>query len=489
LYQGDGWRFSAMSKMRKVKRVFILRWLLLLTIVAPTGSLLAQPNADPHHRNRYLLTAPPIPVAQTSATEPKVAVPAPALRNPLLLPVATPTNGIAALPKRAMTFAEVNATATHNHPGVQQAKRQAEALRGEWIQAGLRSNPTIEYGVEEMTSGHVAGIQGITFSQPITPQYKRDARQTAINREHLAAQQTYQIQHQKAMNDAMLTAYRVAFAYRKCLFLEELSQISQDALHAASELLQAGEIARSMFLDIRIKSEQARIALRNAEIAYRTSCKELAILLALPESELIEITDSIEILPPELNDATLLAEIQAISPELRQAYAEVDAARARLRQQHAEAGIDYDTHAKIAYNTETRQSEFSVGVAIPIRFFDRNQGNIQRAQSELAASNRNVERLERLIAQRYERQMGEYRMARNRVVSYREILSDAREALNLALAAYRRGEYGTHELLEAKLTFSTVQIEYLDSMSALMESHVLLRGALLSGGLEKPGGE
>jgi len=393
------------------------------------------------------------------------------------------------LPKRAMTFAEVNAVATHNHPGVQQAKRQAEALRGEWIQVGLRPNPTLEYGAEDMTGSHAAGTQGITFSQPITPQYKRDARQTAVNREYQAAQQTYQIQFQKAVNDAMLAAYCVAFAYRKCLALEELSQISQDALYAASELLKAGEIERAMFLGFRIKSEQTRIDLRDAEISYRTACKELAILLALPEWELIEITDSVEILPPELNDTTLLAEIQAISPELRQAHAEAEAAGARLRQQHAETGIDYDTHAKIAYNTETRQSEFSVGVAIPLRIFDRNQGNIQRAQSELAASNRNVERLERLIAQRYERQMGEYRIARNRVISYREILSDAREALELALAAYRRGEYGTYELLETKLTFSRIQIEYLDSMNALMASHVLLRGALLSGGLEKPGGE
>ena len=470
--------------MRKVKRIFVLRLLLLMTVAITTGSLFAQPNADLLHRNRYLLTTPPIPFAQDSYGVPANEIPATRVPDNGVL-----ASGIAALPKRAMTLAEINAVATYNHPGVQQAKRQAEALRGEWVQAGLRPNPTIEYGAEEMTSSHAAGTQGITINQPITPQYKRDARQTTVNREYQVAQQTYQIQYQKAVNDAMLMAYRVAFAYRRCLALEELSQISQDSMHAANELLKAGELARAMFLDIRIKSEQSQIALRDAEIAYRTTCKELAILLALQEGELIEITDSVEMLPPELSDTTLLAEIQAISPELRQAHAEVDAARARLRQQHAEAGIDYDTHAKIAYNTETRQSEFSVGVALPIRIFDRNQGNIRRAQSELAAANRNVERLERLMAQRYERQMGEYRIARNRVVAYREILSDAREALGLALAAYRRGEYGTYELLEAKQTFSTVQIEYLDSMNALMESHVLLRGALLSGGLEKPGGE
>jgi cobalt-zinc-cadmium efflux system outer membrane protein len=287
----------------------------------------------------------------------------------------------------------------------------------------------------------------------------------------------------------MLTAYKFAFNYRKCLILEELSRLSQEAKQAGGGLLQAGEIGRSSFLSIKIQSDRAQIALRDAEIAYRTACKELAILLSIPERELIEITDAVDVLPPELNEIAVLAEIQAISPELRQAYAEIDAARARLKQECAEAGIDYETNARIAYNTETKQSEFSVGVAIPLRIFDRNQGNIQRAKSELAAAHRNVERLERLLALKCEKQLGDYKIARNRAVSYKQTLSEARESLDLALGAYRRGENDPLELLYSQETFSTVSIEYLDSLNAAMESHVLLQGALLSGGLEKPGME
>ena len=473
------------------------------------------PLPDTSQRNRYVVATPLPPIATASATVPtegpvlapvpafdgKVPAPATGPRAPMptlgnlppkavMLPASQPpASGIAALPKRPMTLAEVGGMATSNHPGVQQAARQAEAFRGAWVQAGLKPNPSVGYSAEEITEDYT-GKQGVTFSQPITPKYKRDARQSTVNREYQAAFQTQQIQCQKAMNDAMLAAYRVAFSYRKWLVLEELTRISQESQRAGSELLKAKEIGRSIFLDIKIQSERTQIALKDAEIAYRTACKELAILIALPENGLIEITDPVETLLPELNEATLLAEIQAISPELRQAYAEVETAKARVQQQCAEAGIDYDTNAKIAYNTETKQGEFSLGVAVPIRIFDRNQGNIQRAKSELAASYRNVERLERLIAMKYERQLGEYQTARNRVVSYKEkILSEARESLDLALAAYRRGEYGSLELLDAQRTLSTVQVEYLDNLNALMESQVLLQGALLSGGLEKPGTE
>ena len=461
------------NKKIRTCRWFIVQTAMTLSLLFLTSTLIAQ---EPILRKHYL-SAPPLPPSTTIATATTTTTANPTTKQAV---------GIAALPKRTMTLSEISRLATQNHPGVQQAKRQAEALQGAWIQAGLKSNPTLGYSGEDMTHGN-AGTQGITVSQPVTPKYKLNARQSAIHREYHAANHVYQIQCQKAINDAMLMAYRVAFAHRKCLILEELNRYSQESRQAGAELLKAGEMGRSAFLDINIQAERMRIALKDAEIAYRTACRELAILLALPERELMDITDSVETLPPELDESIVLAEIRASSPELRQAYAEVESAKARLRQQCAEAGIDYETNARIAYNTETKQSEFSVGVAIPLRLFDRNQGNIKQAQSELSASYRNVERLDRQLAQKFEQQWGNYQTARHRVVSYKEgILSDAQESLNLALAAYRHGESSSVEILHAQETFLTVQIEYLDNLCALMESQVLLQGALLSGGLDKP---
>ena len=459
------------GKMARIGKKFRLYRLFMVSVLLfPAGSLSAQP------KSHYLNAVPIPPIAKTSATGPAIT------QN-----TAQPVAGIAASPKRKMTLAEISAMATQNHPGVQQAQRQAEALRGMWIQAGLRSNPSIGYSMEELSKGN-AGTQGVTFSQPVTPRYKLDARQAAVNRDYQAALQVVQIQCQKAINDATLAAYRVAFAYQKCLILEELTRISQESQRIGDELFRAQEIGRSANLDISIHADRTLIALKDAETAYRTVCMELITLLALSGEELIEITDPVVSLPAELDKGSLLAEIETMCPETQQALAEVNTAKARLRQQYAEAGIDFDTNAKIAYNTETKQSEFSVGVAVPLRLFDRNQGNIKQAQSELAAACRNVERLERLHALKFERHWGEYQAARNRVVIYQEkILSKASESLALALAAYRRGEYSSLELLDSQRTFSTVQNEYLDSLNALMESQILLQGRLLTGGLEKPG--
>ena len=390
---------------------------------------------------------------------------------------------------RSLSISEIRNMATTNHPAVRQAARQAEAFRGAWVQAGLQENPSIGYSGEEMSDKNM-GKQGVTYTQPIVPKYKRTARQSTIDKEYQAALKQYQVQCQKVLNDATLAAYRVAFAQRKCRLMDDLSVIAQNSQRVGDELLKAKEISRPAFLDIKIQSERTKIVRGDAEIACRTASKELAILLGLPEDDAIEITDAVETMPREILESDLLTRLKSSSPELQKAYADVETAKANLRQQSTESGIDYDTNAKVAYNNEAKNTEFSVGIAVPIKIFNRNQGNIQHARSELEAAQSNVARVETKLAHRFEKQLGEYQIARNRVVSYRDkILAEAGESLNLAQDAYRRGEYNSLELLDAQRTYSTVNIEYLENMSSLMESQTLLEGSLLSGGLDSPGSE
>ncbi|MDR2754563.1 MAG: TolC family protein, partial [Planctomycetaceae bacterium] len=292
---------------------------------------------------------------------------------------------------------------------------------------------------------------------------------------------------QKAENDALRAAYRAAFTHKKYKLMNDLTKIAHDSQQAGEQLFQSKEISRPTFLDIKIQLERTKLAKKNAEIAYQTASRELAVLLGLPENEIIEITDSIENLPDEMPKLNMWIQLKTASPEMHKAYSEVKTAQAKLKQQIAEAGLDYDINTKIAYNTETKYAEITAGVAIPIRIFNRNHGNIQQARSELAAAQKNVERLEKLLEYQFEKLWGEYLAARNSVVSYRgNILQESEESLKAAQKAYRQGEYNTLELLDVQRTFAAVNAEYLDSMNRLIDLHILLEGAMLAGGLEQP---
>lgn len=383
-----------------------------------------------------------------------------------------------------LTLEQVCNESLRANPALMQLAREVEAMRGVWMQAGLKENPMLGYAAEEMTASQT-GKHGFEFSQTIVRKYKLNARQAAACRDFLAAQQRCRVQQQRVMNDALLVAYQTALAQRKVVLLHELLSISSEALHSSKMLLEAQEISKADYLESKIEAERTGIALRNAEIAHKTAGHELALLLGRSDTEGIYITDAIESLPRDRGETEAMAMLLAQSPELTTAWAQVDAARAHLTRECAEAGIDFDAGAAILYDTEAKETQVSLGVSIPIRVHNRNQGNIYRARSELAAAQRNVERIELLLTTRFHKIFGACLMARNKVESYeRSLLAEARESFDLSLGAYRQGEYGALELLNAQRTLIAVQVEHLESLGEFWESHILLEGSLLSGGLE-----
>lgn len=383
-----------------------------------------------------------------------------------------------------LTLNEVRFEATLANPALQQLAQKAEAKRGEWVQAGLKENPMIGYAADEMTKDF-SGKHGIELSHTIIRKYKINARQAAASRDFLVARQVYEVQCQKVVNDALLVAYKTAVAQRKCSLLHVLSKNTQDSLQSGKALLDGKEISRADYLELKIQAERTRIALQDARIAYHASSKELALLLGRSPETPLSITDTVEILPPELNEAASLAELLACSPEIHYACKQVESAKAVHAKETAEAGIDIDANASVLYNTDTKDAEVSVGVAVPLRIFNRNQGNIQRARAELVAAQRNVDRVRLLLSTRFQKTLADYQSARNRVLSYEQsLLKEAQESFELSLNAYKHGEYSSLELLNSQRTLIDVKVEHLDSLAAFWEAQTLIQGALLSGGLE-----
>ena len=75
--------------------------------------------------------------------------------------------------------------------------------------------------------------------------------------------------------------------------------------------------------------------------------------------------------------------------------------------------------------------------------------------------------------------------AQQRVHVFRStILASALNSLELTRKGYRAGEYSYLDLLTTERTYSSVNIEYLASLSELWNEAVGLDGYLLAGGLE-----
>jgi cobalt-zinc-cadmium efflux system outer membrane protein len=379
-----------------------------------------------------------------------------------------------------ISIQEICNLALSRHPAIVQATRQMEAFRGSWIQAGLKENPTLGYSAEEVGGQNRAGRQGVTFSYEHLSKQKLAARQNAANAEYLTAKEQLQIQRQKVINDAMLTGYHLLIAAQKEQLTGELLKIAEMVASSTESLSKAQETQKTDYLQAKIEKNRVKIALNDASIERETASKNLAVLLGFPTETSFEITDSLNVFPIDMNEEEIYRQFMAESPQLKRAYADHEAAKAKLRKEQKEAGINVSTEGSVLYNTSENQTEASLGISIPLRINNKNQGNILRANSELLASAASIERIKESLTSEFQNQFAQYKAARQRVLLYqKEVIKESEESLKITKLAYEHDECSYIELLNAQRTLFAVQIECLDNIGLLFDQSVKLNGFLL----------
>ncbi|MCL2120487.1 MAG: TolC family protein [Planctomycetaceae bacterium] len=472
--------------MTKIINRYVLSSLMFLAVLAFYNPGHAwgqwQPQTySPHNQQNIQYIAQ----ANTNIAQNSIGIQAPAPQNSLPGTVALPSARNKS--RQGLTIEQVCELAIQNNPSVEQATRLMEAHYGSWVQAGLKNNPMVGYLADDMGGSNGAGRQGVTFSQEHVSRAKRDARQGAASAEYQAAQRMLMVQRQKVINDATLAAYRLLIAREKEYLSRELLKISQNAASAANELSQARETPKTDSLQAKIEMNRAQIALNDAVIEHEAAARALAVLMGWPEDMPLEIEDHLDHSPLEIDEIAVLRQWLADSPQLRQARAEWEAARARLRSEQKEAGMNVSAEGGVYYNTYEKQTEFSAGVAVPLRFNNRNQGNIMKAQSEMTAAARNMERVEKALTAGFYQQFAEYKTADQRVALYQEsVLPDVEESLQLMMQSYQHGQSSYVELMNVQRTLFQVKMEYLDNLALLMASNTKIAGYLLEGAFDRP---
>jgi cobalt-zinc-cadmium efflux system outer membrane protein len=144
-----------------------------------------------------------------------------------------------------------------------------------------------------------------------------------------------------------------------------------------------------------------------------------------------------------------------------------------------------DLQAAVQFDYATRDTIAAVQVAVPLPIYNRNQGNIRRAQAELLAAEREVERIQLALYQRLAAVFEQYTNARHQVEKYgRDILPNAEQSLKLTVSGYQQGEYGYLAVLTAQRTFFQTSLTYLDALRDLRASTTTIEGNLLSESLQ-----
>ncbi|MDZ7619678.1 MAG: TolC family protein [Patescibacteria group bacterium] len=376
-----------------------------------------------------------------------------------------------------------------NNPTLCLAARRVQALRGKQQQVGLYPNPTMGYIGEEIGNEGHGGQHGIRLGQQVVTAGKLAWNQSVVGSEIATAEHEWAMQRLRVVNDVRAAAYEVMAAQQTVELSEELLQVAEAGLKSAEQMLAAQEVSRIDVLEARIEVTNTRLALRKAHFALTDAWRRLVVLAGVPDMPPTRVADpEADRLDGPIEWETALHRLISESPERMRAMAKVERARAAVGRECAGRVPDVELEAGVRYNFGSDSTLATMGFALPLQIFDRNQGNIYRAQAELAAAHQDLRRVELLLQERLAQEFRRHDDARETVGQYRDaLLPDAGDALQLARAGYQQGEFSYLEVLTVQRTYFETHLAFVDAIREARVSRVRIEGLLLTGGLESPG--
>jgi cobalt-zinc-cadmium efflux system outer membrane protein len=351
---------------------------------------------------------------------------------------------------------------------------------------GLPPNPSLAYLGSEVGNAGTAGQQGAMVGQDVIRGNKLGLNRALVCRQIVEAQQVLAALEQRVLTDVRLAYYDLLVARRRSDLASELLTISESAVDASARLLAAKEIPRIGLLQTEVQQQQARILVQRAEAEQLAAWRRLAALIGSTDLPPQPVTGDLQQLPAELEWDQELSRILSQSPEVAAAGAAVEVARAALQRSYAETVPDANVQLSLQYDHPSATTIAGVQAGLPLMLWNRNQGGIRRAQADVVAAERNLDRLELDLRQRLATAFREYSAAHYQAATISQvILPKASETFELVSRGFQQGQVGYLDLLSAQRTLFETNLSLVDALRALWQSRVRIEGLLLDESLRR----
>jgi outer membrane protein, heavy metal efflux system len=383
-----------------------------------------------------------------------------------------------------LALPELEQIALQNNPTLSLARARIEAARGQWLQGGLYPNPTVGYSGEEMGDEGTSGKQGGVIGQEIVTAGKLRLNRAVACQEIAKLQQEAAAQQFRVLTDVRTHFYETLVDQRKIELIEQLVKIGEEGVRTAEALFQAKEASRVDLLQAQVEVDSTRILLFNARRDYEASWRMLSAVLGCPQMQMARLSGNVEDFGPMILWEDAIRRLLVESPELAAARAEVPRSRCALERACAERISNITFETSVHQDNVTDSMIAAVQLEMPLQIFNRNQGNIVTANSELIAAHRNMERVQLELQARLATIYDRYASSRGQVEQYRSsIIPNAKESLELIAVGYQQGEFGYLSLLTAQRTYFRSNLAYIEAIKELKLATAEIEGLLLKDSL------
>ena len=365
-----------------------------------------------------------------------------------------------------LTLEQAVDLALRENPTLRAKGFEVQSTRAGEITAGLIPNPTGSYTSEKYGAGGNTVIEHTaTLGQTLELGGKRQRRldsakaQTRVTEaELLDVRRQVVFQVKKTFTDALTAKAALALAEQNLKALEDLERVQR--LRA-----EKGDISALELLRIQVQAYQfqrdaadARQAASAAKVALRAVAGPNRV------ADDFDVEGELGFKDFTLTRNDLYRMTLENRPDVRAAEAAREKARADVNLARANAW--WDVTPQLEYKrTDANEQTLGFGFSIPIRIFDRNQGEIARTRSEVNRLDAVRQAVAVQALSEVDTALGALTTERGKLAALRDTyLPKAQQARDTVEFAYRRGGVNLLDFLDAQRTHRETSLEYLRAL-------------------------
>lgn len=385
----------------------------------------------------------------------------------------------------ALTITQAIALAEEHSPRITSARAQLQAARAAVVTAGAYPNPELDLGLRQFRGRSDGGPSGpgqvVGFAQPIDLPSVREPRQRAAGHGLEAARFAFADVRLQLRAEVKQAFYDVLRRKAELGLFVDTERLLQEIRNRIAVRVEVGEAAKFELTRADAELASANNQSASARLRVRQAVARLRAVIGAPLGLDVDVTGELTVAPVVPTLEALRREAIVRQPALAAARAEVSRAQARLETERALRSPAPVVRASIL--REPQVNEFGIGVAIPLPVWNRREGPIAEAlaQSQLASAAQEQIRIDVLAAA--DAAFSRYSVATQQIAAFEGgIIRQAEAALRVAEAAFRFGERGFIDVLDAQRVLRGVRLDFLNArfeqQSALVDIERLLASDL-----------
>jgi cobalt-zinc-cadmium efflux system outer membrane protein len=370
-------------------------------------------------------------------------------------------------PSAPFTMQQVVEQALAHNPVLLSALQNLLSMKGQEVQAGVRQNPNLFVSGSDITLSASNPASPFEYDVGVNRLFERGQKRRW--RLDIAKNTTAQTDAQYHDQIRQVTL-QVKQSFTTLVLAKATLKLAQDNLRDYRHVLQinhdrydAGDIGKLDYERLDLQLAQFESDESSAEMNLVQASDQLQLLMGYQKpSRTFEITG--DIVPPSVSGDLTDLEQKALAarPDYRAAQAAVRVADANTRLTYANGTTDPTVEGDYFRSGNYNSAGFSV--SIPIRIFDRNQGNKDTSKYQAMASRFSEVAAQNQVFSDVDQAWIGY--TTSKVLSDRyngHYLEEAKDVLSIAQFAYERGGLALLDYLSALQDDRTTSLNALNS--------------------------